>query len=213
MLGRREILPDHKGKDYTIIMPVIQQGLRMVFSRGFSESEEKIMYEINRWLHMNSYFGNMVCEIDVDCALGFFVNRFRLKELLLKYDVLSEINPYIYHFVRLDECDLFRVEPKELLEKWKACNPGAVIIKAQSTTNMRGGSLSVLVGGLGAVNRAQVFIFFKTPRNPAFSHGSKHNGQPGVSLPPQQPKRSCPSCGRRTMPGNAFCGKCGTRII
>ena len=161
------------------------QRLSMSFFKRFSKSETALIREINQWLTAYPQMGNISCDIDVGSSLGFFVNKFTLKSVTFRYDVLPQNNTFQYAFIHLERTGLYRKKTKDVLAAWQANNPHAIVVQTSGGTNMRGSAGSILIGGIGAANRTQLYVFVKFPSYHAASNNAAY-GDPGYQNTQQQ---------------------------
>lgn len=140
------------------------QKYQKIFNRQNMSNAEFIQM-INTWLASNNRIANVDCRMLTNTGYGLLVNRYFLDSVALEFELLSKPNANQYALVEVNKFGLRRSTTNDLVSEWKTYNPTARIIKTAGGTAMRGNQGMELVDGLGSANRAQVFIFFKTPKN------------------------------------------------
>lgn len=133
------------------------------FRRG-DMTEEQFIQSINQWFAQYPHVANVKGEFLTHHGVGLFVNKYVLDAFAIEYELLSGNNTKQYAVVNLDRAGLYNKSTDALLENWKQANPGAIILKRSGGVNQRGSTGSLLIGGLGAVNHTQLYLFFKFDR-------------------------------------------------
>ena len=142
------------------------------FRRG-NMKEEDFINQINAWFAQYPQVANVKGEFLLSHGVGMLVNKYVFDALSIEYEVLSGTNTNQYAVVQLSDFGFTRKETSDLLSTWKAANPGATVVRTAGGVNQRGSTGSLLIGGFGAKNKAQLYVLFKFNR---------HNG---TVVPPQ----------------------------
>lgn len=133
------------------------------FRRG-SMKEEDFIAQINAWFAQYPQVANVKGEFLLGHGVGLLVNKYTLDALSIEYEVFSGQNTNQYAVVQLSEFGFTHKETADLLAKWKAANPAATVIRTAGGVNQRGSTGSLMMGGLGAKNKAQLYVLFKFDR-------------------------------------------------
>lgn len=134
-----------------------------VFRRG-NLNEEDFIHQINVWFAKYPYVANVQCKFQVVRGFGMLVNHYVLEALSIEYETFSGDNEYQYGLIKLGDMGLTNISSAQVLLEWKKANPAARIVNCTGGTNQRGHVASILMGGFGAVNNTQVYVFFKFKR-------------------------------------------------
>lgn len=133
------------------------------FRRG-NMKEEDFINQINAWFAQYPQVANVKGEFLLSHGVGMLVNKYVFDALSIEYEVLSGRNTNQYAVIQLSEFGFTRKDTSDLLSKWKAANPGATVVRTAGGVNQRGSTGSLLVGGFGASNKAQLYVLFKFDR-------------------------------------------------
>lgn len=127
-------------------------------------SEDQFIAKINWWFAQYPQVANVKGEFLTHNGIGVFVNKYVLDAFSIEYELLDGVNTNQYAVALLDQSALYEKTTDSLLNQWKAQNPGAVLLKRHGGTHQRGSTGSLLLGGIGAVNRTQLYVFYKFNR-------------------------------------------------
>ena len=153
------------------------QGLTMVFDqKSYGMSEDKLIDAVNQWLAASPQLGNVSCEVVIDSRLGISVNKYSLRSVTFRYDILQGANTHQYALVPLQNFGIFLKHSTALLAKWKSANPNATVIYKAGGSNQRWS------GNGGVMSRSQLYIFFKFPRfrAPSYDAARDEFGNPAA---------------------------------
>lgn len=134
-----------------------------IFNRE-NMSNEEFINMINTWLASNNRIANVECKMITNTGYGFLVNKYFLDSVALKFEVFKNPNENQYALTSISKFGFKRTSTNEMIEEWKLHNPTAKIVKTAGGTTMRGDEGAELFNGVGARNNAQLFVFFKIPR-------------------------------------------------
>ncbi len=134
-----------------------------VFDRN-GLSEKDFIENINKWFQWHPRIANVKCYFDMDTAIGLLANKYELNRFVIEYELFENDNKNQYGLVKEESMALMKKNAKEYIEEWKASHPNVTIVKWEGGTHSRGQTASHLLGGFGARNRLNLYIFFKFPR-------------------------------------------------
>jgi hypothetical protein len=127
-------------------------------------SEAQFIEAINQWFAKYPRVANVKGSFKLGNGLGLMVNKYTLDALSIEYELFNTENTNQYAVVALHNTNLIKTSTDQLLAKWKAANPQATVIARNGGTNQRGSTGSLVLGGIGAVNKTQLYVLFKFPR-------------------------------------------------
>ena len=128
-------------------------------------SEDDFINQINYWFAQYPHVANVKGKFLVRSGIGVMVNKYVLDAFAIEYELLSGTNKNQYGVVKLQTTGLVKTSTDTLLAQWRQANPNAVILARDGGVNQRGSTGSLLLGGVGAVNKTQLYLFFKFDRN------------------------------------------------
>ncbi len=143
------------------------------FHRG-NMNEEEFINQINAWFAQYSHVANVKGEFLLGQGLGLMVNKYTFDALSIEYEVFSGENTNQYAVIQLTDFGFTHKNTSDMLAQWKSANPGATVIRTAGGVHQRGSAGSLVLGGFGANNKAQLYVLFKFDR------------KKGTALPPQQ---------------------------
>lgn len=127
-------------------------------------SEEEFIERINAWFAQYSQVANVQAEMQLGHGVGMLVNKYVLNAVSIEYEVFKGENTNQYAMVQLSKFGLTRTDTDRLLEQWKQANPGATIVRTAGGVHQRGDTGSLMLGGVGASNKTQLYVLFKFDR-------------------------------------------------
>lgn len=127
-------------------------------------SEDEFIARINQWFAAYPRVANVKGEFLLQHAEGMLVGKYRLDAFAIEYELLDSDNINQYGVVALEKFGFIRTDTDKLINEWRANNPGATILKQAGGTHLRGQSGSLALGGFGANNKTQSYLFFKFNR-------------------------------------------------
>ena len=127
-------------------------------------SEDQFVEKINEWFAQYPQVANVKGEFLTGDGYGLMVNKYVLNGLSIQYEVINGVNQYQYGVVNLSRFGVIKTSTETLLTEWKQKNPNAIVLKTSGGTHQRGGTTSLFLGGIGAANKTQLYVFFKVPR-------------------------------------------------
>ena len=133
------------------------------FQRG-KMTEEEFFNQINQWFAMYPHVANVKGEFLIHDKTGLFVNKYVVDAFAIQYELLSGTNENQYGVVKLSTVGLAKTTTDALLHQWQQANPGAKILSRRGGVNQRGQAGRLALGGIGAVNNTQLYVFFKFNR-------------------------------------------------
>lgn len=148
---------------------------QQTFRRG-NMPEEEFIARINEWFAKYPQVGNVNGKFLLRSGLGLLVNKYVLDAFAIEYEVLDGNNINQYAVVSLSKFGIVKTDTKSLLQEWQQANPNAVIINHNGGVHQRGQTGSLILGGLGAANNTQLYVFFKFNRKAGTAPARETNG-------------------------------------
>ena len=133
------------------------------FQRG-KMSEDEFVNQINQWFAGNPKVANVKGKFLIRHAGGMMVNKYVLDAFAIEFEVFTGTNDNQYAVTNLSTTGLAKTTTDALLYKWQQNNPGAKVLTRDGGINQRGRTGSLALGGIGAVNKTQLYVFFKFNR-------------------------------------------------
>ncbi len=133
------------------------------FQRG-KMTEDQFIDQINQWFAMYPHVAKVKGKFLLHNATGLMVNKYVLDAFAIEYELFSGTNDNQYAVVKLCTTGLAKTTTDALLYQWQQSNPGAKILTRDGGVNQRGQAGSLALGGIGAVNKTQLYVFFKFNR-------------------------------------------------
>ena len=133
------------------------------FQRG-NLSEEAFIDQINQWFAQYPQVANVKGQFLLKHGVGLMVNKYVLDAFAIEYEVFGGTNENQYGVTMLTTTGLVKTTTDELLAQWLAANPGAKIVSRNGGVNQRGQTGSLILGGIGAMNKTQLYVLFKFNR-------------------------------------------------
>ncbi len=130
-------------------------------------NEDDFIEKLNEWFASYPAVSNVKCTFELRSGIGIMVNKSVLEAVHIEYELLNGINLYQYAIVQLSHFGLYKKRSSSILEDWKANNPGAIVIATDGATHQRGQTSSLMLGGIGATNKTQLYVMFKFNRHKA----------------------------------------------
>ena len=127
-------------------------------------SEDEFVDRINQWFAQYPYVGNVKGKFLLQHKAGLMVNKYMLDAFAIEYELFSGTNEYQYAVVKLTSTGMVKTDTKALIGRWQQSNPGAQLVTWEGGVNQRGSTSSLALGGVGAVNKTQAYVFFKFKR-------------------------------------------------
>ena len=127
-------------------------------------SEDQFIDQINRWFAQYPHVANVKGKFLVHHSVGLMVNKYVLDALAIEYELLSGTNQNQYAVVSLESTGLVKTKTDALLARWREQNPDAVVVAREGGVNQRGSTGSLVLGGVGAMNKTQLYVLFKVKR-------------------------------------------------
>lgn len=174
-----------------------------IFERG-NLSEQEFINNINKWFQWHPKAKNIKVHFETGSAFGLFVNQTRLNELVIEYELGEDENPYQYGLVREAQVGLLPKNIKQYMVSWQQKHPQSEVLNWAGGTNARGRTSSMILGGIGAVNKMTVFILIRFRRN--------QNPEIPVGIKEIPTEMVCPSCGKKLTSVVTFCPHCGNKL-
>ena len=128
-------------------------------------TEDEFIANINRWFAAYPHLANIKGEFLSHTTAGLLVNKYSLDAFAIEYEIMNGTNKYQYAVASLKTTGIIKTGTDALLAKWKRSNPNAIVLKTSGGVHQRGSSGSLLMGGFGAANNTQLYVFFKFDRN------------------------------------------------
>ena len=136
---------------------------KKIFERnGLSEND--FIENINQWFKLNPKAANVKGKFSADTSIGLFANKYTLNRFEVEYELFENNNLNQYALVKEEKYDLMTKKTADFIDAWKKSHPNVKVVNWQGGTHSRGQVGSHLLGGFGAANRLNVYIFFKFPR-------------------------------------------------
>lgn len=173
------------------------------FVRG-SLSEREFRHNINKWFQWHPKVTNVTVHFETGTGFGLFVNQTRLNKFVIEYELSEEDTPYQYGVVRKAQVGLLPSSIKRYVARWQKRYPQLEVLNWAGGSNARGNAASILLGGIGAVNKMTVFMLVRFNRNQTF--------ELPLGLKDVVTKTVCPSCGEKIVAQSAFCPQCGNKL-
>lgn len=134
------------------------------FTRG-NMSEDQFIQQINQWFATYPHVANVKGKFMLNHGFGFAVNKYVIDAFSIEYELFKGENENQYAVVMLQNTGIVKTTTDTLLARWKEANPGAVVISRDGGVNQRGSAGSLALGGFGATNKTQLYVFFKFKRD------------------------------------------------
>ncbi len=135
----------------------------MCFTRN-GLSEQAFIANINQWLYENPRIANVSCHFETDTSFGFMANQYKLNQFVIEYELFEHDNQNQYFLAKEENMALYHKNVRAYMEKWKQEHPQITVVNWSGGVHSRGSTGSLLLGGIGARNRMNVYIFMKYPR-------------------------------------------------
>lgn len=127
-------------------------------------SETEFIEEINTWFNSHTNAINISCNIDTKNSFGLLVNKYKLKQITIKYEMSEFPCLNQYCFVKESKYTLFEKKVENYVAEWEKANSNVAIVTWHGGSHMRGQLESFFLKGFGAFNRVTAYILFKYPR-------------------------------------------------
>lgn len=124
-------------------------------------SEDEFIARINQWFAAYPRVANVKGEFLLKSTGGMMANKYLLDAFAIEYELLEGNNTNQYGVVSLRKFGLVRTDTDVLVAQWKTANPGATIVKRSGGVHQRGNAGQLMLGGFGASNNTQCYLFFK----------------------------------------------------
>ena len=134
-----------------------------IFTRN-GISEKDFIANINKWFQWHPKAANVKCHFSMDTSIGLMANKYTLNQFVIEYELFENDNENQYGLVKEENLAFVKKNIKEFIGKWQVEHPQAKIVSWEGGTHSRGQVGSHLLGGFGASNRMNAYIFFKFPR-------------------------------------------------
>ncbi len=129
--------------------------------------EDEFIYSINLWLAQHRSIANVKALFDTGTRVGPFVDRAVLNRVVIQYEIIQNgWNKYQYAIEDVSTINLgipgvTLNSAEDLLNYWKSTHPWAIVTKAFGQKYARGKMSSMMLGGIMAVNKNQVYVLYK----------------------------------------------------
>ena len=128
-------------------------------------SEDQFIQKINQWFAQYPKVANVKARFMINSGVGLFVNKYVLDAFAIEYELFSGTNDNQYAVVALHQTGLSKLNTDALLHQWQQANPGAIVLKRDGGVHQRGDAAAlVFMNGFGAMNKTQLYVFFKFDR-------------------------------------------------
>jgi len=127
-------------------------------------SEKDFIANINAWFQWHPKAANIKCSFGIDSALGMFANKYQLNQFVIEYELYENDNTMQYGLVKEENTTFVKKDTSDFVGKWQKEHQNTTVIDWKGGTHQRGDAGSLAFGGFGAVNRMNVYVFFKFPR-------------------------------------------------
>ena len=124
-------------------------------------SEDQFIDEINQWFAKYPKVANVKGKFQTHHSIGLLVNKYVLDSFTIEYELFTNPNENQYSIVKLSATNLVKTSTDTLLSKWQQKNPEAQVLSRTGGVNQRGSTGSLILGGIGAVNKTQLYLFYK----------------------------------------------------
>ena len=129
--------------------------------KGVSEAD--FINEINAWLCANPRVANLQCKWNCRTGFGILTNKHVLETFDVEYELFERANTNRYCLVKEERFSWYAKKSKTCVENFKKNHPQATVVDWVGGTHSRGKIGCVLLGGIGAINRMNAYIFYKSP--------------------------------------------------
>ena len=126
--------------------------------------EKAFISTINKWFEENPKVANVKCKFETDTSLGLLANKYQLNTFTVEYELFANYNTNQYALTKEECYNIVSKKTKDFVEEWKQSHPNYKVVNWQGGTHSRGQTGSFLIGGFGAANRLNVYLFFKFAR-------------------------------------------------
>lgn len=134
------------------------------FTRG-KMSEDDFIAQINQWFATYPNVANVKGKFMLNHSYGLAVNKYVLDAFAIEYELFKGNNENQYAVTKLQNVGMVKTTTDTLLSRWKEANPGAIVLSRDGGINQRGTTSSLALGGFGATNKTQLYVFFKYKRS------------------------------------------------
>ena len=128
-------------------------------------SEKEFIAQVNDWFSKYRQVANVKGKFLLRSSVGLMVNKYVLDAFSIEYELLNGNNTNQYAITNLENYGLYKKGTGTILDQWKQANPGAVVLSTNGGTHSRGSTGSLVLGGIGATNHSQLYVFFKFNRS------------------------------------------------
>ena len=134
-----------------------------VFTRN-GLSEDEFIKNINKWFQLNPKIANVKCKFETDTSIGLLANKYQLNTFTVEYELFEKNNINQYALTKEECYNVVSKKTKDFVEEWKQSHPNVKVVNWQGGTHSRGQTGTFLIGGFGAANRLNVYLFYKFAR-------------------------------------------------
>ncbi|MBQ4037021.1 MAG: zinc ribbon domain-containing protein [Clostridia bacterium] len=127
-------------------------------------SEKEFIEKINLWFQSYPQVANVKASFELKLRFGLLVNKYKLNSVTIEYEQFSGQNENQYAVEKLSRLALVKLSLDHLLARWQKSNPGATVVSRNGGVNQRGQIGSLLLFGIGAFNRSQLYLLYKFNR-------------------------------------------------
>ena len=127
-------------------------------------SEQDFIANINKWFQWHPNAANIKCKFGIDSSFGMLANKYVLNQFVIEYELYENNNTMQYGLVKEENTAMMKKDTKDFIGAWQQAHPNTTIVNWQGGTHQRGHMGALALGGIGAVNRMNAYIFFKYPR-------------------------------------------------
>lgn len=130
-------------------------------------SEREFIDNINKWFQWHPKAANVHMRFETGTAFGLFVNQTRLNRVEIEYELSEKENPCQYGLVREYQVGLIPGDMKRYIARWQQKHPQSKVMSWAGGSNARGSTSSMILGGIGAVNKMTMFLLIQFRRSEA----------------------------------------------
>ncbi len=202
--------------------------MEMTFSAK-GTSQEQLFAQINGWFAANQNITVSRIYTDTKTSFGLLVNKSQLANVTIIYEPNNKVNT-LYGFDYVEKFSLMKISMEKMKARWIEKNPHLQYVCCSYSHNARGQAGNLVLGGIGAKNRNQIWIVYKVlestlsqptvqtvpstaqtvPSTAQTAPSTAQTAQP-TSAPANAPV-ACPNCGYNENAGALFCGACGFKL-
>lgn len=188
-----------------------------------SMSQDQFYEHINSWFAQNRNIVVKRFYISEKTSFGLLVNKSNVQNITIIYDVDNNSNN-LYGIAYYEKFALMKISMESMKNSWQRSNPNLDVVTYSYRHNARGQVGNLLMKGIGASNRNQIWIIYKAKGTPktavtpvetvekptVTATTAAQSPVPQDSVAPK--KKFCSQCGKPLLADSKFCQNCGAKV-